>query len=285
MAERLIIKDTVSWEERVAVINEEDELEATKELVTIATEAVASIIGETLLRIESVEDVVLVTIALVDRVISADRLFDAWLEPVAEVDALFNTTVTVVVIERVISGERVILGDADIEFSPEDEWDVLLVDEGKGERELDPDSVESEVASALKEDEPESVMSSTVADGVALVVDMGADSVAEGKLLPLTVAVHLACFVVVAITDAVGLIVEDDVSVVKDDGDPVRVIKFVTIGDSDVCALFDDDGVTDEEALTLEDTDGLFEICGELLDVVVEVDERVFRDDGVEVLL
>ena len=141
------------------------------------------------------------------------------------------------------------------------------------------------MASALKEDEPESVMSSTVADGVALVVDMGADSVAEGKLLPLTVAVHLACFVVVAITDAVGLIVEDDVSVVKDDGDPVRVIKFVTIGDSDVCALFDDDGVTDEEALTLEDTDGLFEICGELLDVVVEVDERVFRDDGVEVLL
>ena len=59
------------------MINEEDELEATKELVTIATEAVASIIGETLLRIESVEDVVLVTIALVDRVISADRLFDA----------------------------------------------------------------------------------------------------------------------------------------------------------------------------------------------------------------
>ncbi len=60
----------------VAVTNEDDELDAPTELVTIATEAVA-IIGETVLRIESVEDGVLVIITLVDRVSSAERLLDA----------------------------------------------------------------------------------------------------------------------------------------------------------------------------------------------------------------
>ena len=60
----------------VAVTNEDDELDALTELVTIATEAVA-MIGETVLRIESVEDGVLVIITLVDRVSSAEWLLDA----------------------------------------------------------------------------------------------------------------------------------------------------------------------------------------------------------------
>ncbi len=141
------------------------------------------------------------------------------------------------------------------------------------------------MTNALIEGELEYVTNMTVSDDVALVDDKGADTVAEDELLPLTVAVTFACIVVVAITDAVELMDEEDVSVVKDDCDPVRDAEFETIDETDAWALFDGDGVTEEEALALGETEGLLEIFGEALEVVVEVVEIVLRDDGDAVIL